>query len=104
MTSTGPYRRTTRSRLLTATRLLCAVLCLTAFSAAPARAQGFISPLIGYDFGGDARCLGIGDIINCEDTKLNIGVGFGVMGNVFGFEEELAYASNFFGSAPSYDS
>ncbi len=70
-------------------------------SATPARAQGFISPLIGYDFGGDAGCPSLS---NCQDKKMNVSVSFGAMGNVLGFEEEVAYAPNFFGDAPGFSS
>jgi hypothetical protein len=66
-----------------------------------ARAQGFISPFAGYDFGGDASCP---EVTNCEDKRLNAGVALGAMGNVFGFEEEFAYAKDFFGSAPGLSS
>jgi opacity protein-like surface antigen len=76
-------------------------LLLTIGISTPARAQGFISPLIGYDFGGDAACP---QITGCEDKRLNAGVSLGVMGSVFGFEEEFAYAKDFFGSAPSLNS
>lgn len=74
---------------------------LVAASATGARAQGFISPLIGYDFGGDASCP---QITNCEDKRLNAGVALGTMGPVFGFEEEFAYAKDFFGKAPALSS
>jgi opacity protein-like surface antigen len=79
------------------------VLCLLAFIlsagwAGTARAQGYISPLIGFNFGGDANCP---QITGCEEKRLNYGVGLGKMGNVFGFEEEFAYAKDFFGSAPT---
>jgi len=70
-------------------------------TATPARAQGFISPLIGYDFGGDAGCPSFS---NCQDKKINVSVSFGAMGNVLGFEEEVAYAPNFFGNAPGLSS
>src|SRR5712691_2710402 len=71
-------------------------------AAAPARAQeGFISPLVGFDFGGDASCPAIS---NCQDKRLNYGVGLGAIGNVFGFEEEFAYAPDFFGTAPNLKS
>jgi hypothetical protein len=70
-------------------------------TATQTRAQGFISPLIGYDFGGDAGCP---NLSNCQDTKINISVSFGAMGNVLGFEEEVAYAPNFFGDAPGLSS
>ena len=73
-------------------------IALALGSAAPAHAdtKGFISPLIGYNFGGDATCPAI---TGCEDKRLNAGVSLGVMGNIFGFEEEFAYAKDFFGSA-----
>lgn len=70
-------------------------------SAVPARAQGFISPTLGWDFGEDSKCP---EIDECEDKNLNFGVGVGTMGNVFGFELEFGYAQDFFGSAPGFDS
>jgi hypothetical protein len=73
--------------------LISALLLLAA--AAPSRAQGFISPFIGYDYGGNSGCP---DISNCEDKRTNFGVAFGTMGRAFGFEEEFADAKNFFGS------
>jgi len=63
--------------------------------------QGFISPFVGYDFGGDASCP---QIANCQDKRLNAGVALGVTGNVVGFEEEFAYAKDFFGTAPGLSS
>ena len=80
-------------------RVTCAlVLLLSAWSAA--EAQTFISPFIGYNFGGDAGCRQIAD---CEDKKSNVGVSIGSAG-IIGFEEELAYAKNFFGEAPGVSS
>jgi opacity protein-like surface antigen len=64
-------------------------------AATPSRAQGFISPLIGFDFGGNAGCP---EISNCEDKRTNLGVAFGKMGSVLGAEVEFADARNFFGS------
>lgn len=75
-------------------------LATLAFSAATTReasAQGFISPLIGYNFGGDSGCP---EIANCEDKKLNIGVAFGALGPVLGFETEIAFINDFFGVTP----
>jgi hypothetical protein len=69
--------------------------------ATPSRAQGFVSPLIGYDFGGDAGCP---QISNCQDKRTNLGVAFGSMGRILGFEEEFADAKNFFGSVPTQSS
>jgi opacity protein-like surface antigen len=88
---------------LSLTRWTTAVVLALTFLAgsAPARAQGFVSPFLGYNFGGDSGCP---NISNCQDKRLNAGVGLGVTGNVFGFEEEFAYAKNFFGDIPGLDS
>jgi opacity protein-like surface antigen len=85
-------------------RSVLAILAFTAFACAtapPARADGFISPYVGYNFGGDAGCP---HITGCEDKRLNAGVALGVLGGGFGFEEEFGYAKNFFGEAPGLDS
>jgi opacity protein-like surface antigen len=81
--------------------LVALSVTLVAASATDARAQGFISPLIGYDFGGDASCP---QISNCQDKRMNYGVALGKMGPIFGFEEEFAYAKDFFGTAPTLNS
>jgi hypothetical protein len=83
-------------------KLRIAGLCLVVLLGAPAvaRAQFFISPLIGYDFGGNAGCP---EISNCTDKKLNYGVALGG-GGLIGFEEEIAVAKNFFGDAPGLTS
>jgi opacity protein-like surface antigen len=73
----------------------------TVGTAAQGLAQGFISPLIGYDFGGDAGCPSVS---NCEDTKVNVSVSVGAMGTILGFEAEVAYAPDFFGNAPALSS
>jgi opacity protein-like surface antigen len=72
-------------------------ICFLLLSAAatPSRAQGFISPLIGYDFGGNSGCP---QISNCEDKRTNLGIAVGKMGAILGVEEEFADAKNFFGS------
>ena len=66
-----------------------------------ASAQGYVSPLIGYDFGGDSGCP---NISTCEDRNLNWGVSVGSLGNVAGSELEFAYAKNFFGEIPGVSS
>ncbi len=76
-------------------------LAITLGSAAAAHAQGFVSPLVGFDFGGDASCP---NVTGCADKKLNAGVALGTMGTIFGFEEEVAYAKDFFGTAPGLSS
>jgi opacity protein-like surface antigen len=83
--------------MLTARRLLLGALTVgvTLCAAGTARAQGFISPLVGYDFGGDATCP---NLSGCQDKKINYSVSFGALGSAFGFEEEFAYAPDFFGT------
>jgi opacity protein-like surface antigen len=78
-------------------------IALFAWMAVPvsASAQGYISPLIGYDFGGDSGCP---QITNCEDRNLNLGVAAGSLGTILGSELELAYAKNFFGDIPGVSS
>ena len=78
-----------------------AILGVLALSAGPARAQGFVSPFIGYDFGGDSGCQ---QATGCEDKDLNWGVSFGTLGSAIGFEEEFAYARDFFGKTPTQSS
>jgi opacity protein-like surface antigen len=73
----------------------------TVGTATQGQAQGFISPLIGYDFSGDAKCPSLN---NCEDKKVNVSVSLGAMGTMLGFEEEIAYAPDFFGTAPGLSS
>ena len=70
-------------------------------AATPSRAQGYISPLIGYDFGGNSGCP---QINGCEDKRTNVGVALGSMGRMMGFEEEFADAKNFFGSVGTQSS
>ena len=66
--------------------------------AVPARAQGFISPFAGYNFGGDsANCV---SLQHCEEKRLNLGVSFGTTHGIFGFEEDIGYARDFFGPTP----
>ena len=68
---------------------------------AAAHAQAFISPLVGFDFGGDSGCP---EVTACEDRNLNVGVAIGSIGSIFGAELEIGYARNFFGEMPSTES
>ena len=81
-----------------------AVLALVFFIGATSdlRAQSFISPFIGFNFGGDSGCP---ELTGCEEKRLNAGVAIGRMGSVLGFETEFGYAKNFFGdNAPAFES
>jgi opacity protein-like surface antigen len=81
-----------RHRIVVRVGLLSLLLLVAA--APVARAQGYISPFIGFNFGGDAGCE---DTTTCEDHSSNLGVAIGSSNLLFGFEEEFAYARHFFG-------
>jgi hypothetical protein len=81
---------------MTRRHVLLIGFCLLAVLLAPrqARAQGFIAPFVGFDYGGDSGCQTAG---GCEDKNSNIGVAIGKMGNAVGFETDFGFARNFFG-------
>jgi hypothetical protein len=80
-------------------RLAALLFGMVVLAASPARAEGFISPWIGFNFGGDSsHCLALN---NCEDKQNNYGVSVGAMGSIFGAEVDFGYAPDFFGKAPS---
>ncbi len=81
-------------------RFTLTVLSALTMIAAPsrARAEGFISPLIGFNFGGDSACPAVQ---GCQDKRMNYGIALGAAGSIFGFEEEFAYAKDFFGTSPA---
>ena len=91
------------TQVLTRRSVIVAVfVCATTLAtAADVRAQGYIAPFVGFDFGGDSGCP---EITGCEDKKLNYGIAFGALNNVGGFEQEIAYADNFFGETPGVSS
>lgn len=84
------------TRILSRSVLALSVIALGLVLAAPsdARAEGFISGLVGYNFGGNSGCPSVTD---CQDKHTNWGGSIGTVG-VIGFEEELAYAKDFFGT------
>jgi opacity protein-like surface antigen len=68
--------------------------------ARPALADHAITPYVGYNYGGDSsNCI---SLRNCEEKHTNLGVSFGPA-NGSGFEEDIAYAKNFFGVSPGSD-
>ena len=79
-------------------RLVAIASLLLALTSAPARADGFIVPFVGSNFGGDSgNCPSLTD---CTEKRTNFGASLGSMGSVFGFEEDISYAKNFFGDTP----
>lgn len=85
--------------------LIVPSLLLLSLAAAPdARAQTYITPSIGYDFGGDA-----GDcpspLDDCNEKRTSYGIAIGTLaGGVFGFEEDITYAPDFFGESNRFGS
>jgi hypothetical protein len=67
----------------------------------PARAQGFISPMVGANFGGISGCPAI---TGCTDQQRTISVSAGRFGSIFAAEAEAAYTPDFFGDAPELSS
>jgi len=82
--------------------LVYALLALggLALTSAPASAQGFVSPFIGFNYGGDSGCA---SATNCEDKHSNLGVSGGKLGAIGGGEFEFGYARDFFGKTPGVD-
>ena len=70
-------------------------------TAAQARAQGFISPMLGFNFGGVSGCP---QLNGCDDKQRDLSLGFGKFGTIFGAEAEIAYSPSFFGDAPGLSS
>lgn len=75
---------------------------LLAGAATPARAQAYFAPFIGYDFGGDAgNCPSV--LNDCSEKRTSYGLTFGgLTGGVFGFEEDIGYAPDFFGKSDRF--
>jgi opacity protein-like surface antigen len=69
--------------------------------AAPARADGLITPFLGFNFGGDSGYCQ--SVTNCEEKRANFGVSLATTGGLLGFEEDISFAKNFFGQAPGTD-
>ena len=76
-------------------------IVLLAAAVRPASADGFLTPYIGFNFGGDSsNCA---SLTTCEDKRTNFGVSVGSMGSALGFEEDIAFATDFFGKVPGAD-
>ncbi len=78
------------------------VLIVLTLAPAPARAQSYAAPFVGYDFGGDAgACPSL--LNDCTEKKTGYGITVGhLAGGVFGFEEDIGYAPDFFGKSASF--
>lgn len=83
-------------------RIVWFAASLLVLAAAPARAQGYFAPFVGYDFGGDAgNCPSL--LNDCREKKTSYGVTFGSLsGGVLGVEADIAYAPDFFGESDRF--
>ncbi len=89
------------ARLFNASRaIVLLALCTFLIAPAPAAAQTFISPFVGFDFGGDSGCI---TATACENRHSNLGVSVGKLWGIGGGEVELGYARNFFGDIEDAD-
>ena len=73
---------------------LAGVVAALALSVVPAHADGFVTPFLGYNFGGDSvNCV---SLTTCQEKHLNFGMSIGTAGRVAGMEEDFSFAKNFF--------
>jgi hypothetical protein len=82
-------------------RILAMALTLMSSSAVPARADGFISPFLGFGFSRDSAVCQ--SLTSCEERRNQWGVSIGTSNGDFGFEQDIAYAPDFFGRTPGAD-
>jgi len=76
-------------------RMLAAAFLLVALTPAAARADGFIIPFYGVNFGGDAG-QSLGDAVDAK--RVDWGASFAWMGGgVFGLEGDIGYSPDFYG-------
>jgi outer membrane protein with beta-barrel domain len=76
-------------------RILVLASAILAAIPGTAWSQGFVTPYIGYNYGGDSiNCIGLR---NCEEKHKNFGVSLGKTNGIFGIEQDIAYAPHFFG-------
>jgi opacity protein-like surface antigen len=83
-------------------RHLIIAAAVVAWAAAPAYADGFLAPFAGFNFGGDVAST-CKSLTSCDEKRLTWGVAFGTTHGIFGFEEDIAYAPNFFGKTAGGD-
>lgn len=81
---------------------VCGTALFLLLAAGRAQADGFITPSIGFDYGGDvgSYCASLG---NCDEKRTNWGLTMGSTSGIFGFEADFGYAPDFFGKTPGAD-
>jgi opacity protein-like surface antigen len=82
-------------------RLASLAVFFALVSASPARADGFLTPFWGFNFGDEqfADCPGL---TSCDNHRSNWGVSIGG-GRVLGFEQDFGYSKHFFGETEGGD-
>ena len=86
-------RRPRLARLLGFDRLAGMIAAL-ALSVVPAQADGFVTPFLGWNFGGNSvNCDSLGA---CQEKHTNFGMSIGTAGRVAGMEEDFSFAKNFY--------
>ena len=78
------------------TRTLSTALLICAGLATEARADGFVSPFLAVNFGGDAGGTFNNNVTDRGRTAFGGNVGF-MGGGIFGLELDVAYTKNFYG-------
>jgi hypothetical protein len=75
---------------------MAGVLAALMLSVVPAYADRFVTPFLGYNFGGDSgNCV---SLTQCQEKHVNFGLSVGSTGRAVGLEEDLSYARDFFGT------
>lgn len=55
--------------------------------------QSYVTPFLGYNFGGDSEnCI---SLRNCDDKRTNFGVSIGKTNGIFGVEQDISYIPHF---------
>src|SRR3984957_12821561 len=94
-----PDRTARRTLEIAGIARLAGVFLALVLSVVPAHAAGFITPFLGYNFGGDSvDCIGL---TSCREKRPNFGLLFDAASKVAGLEEDLSFAKNFFGPGDS---
>ena len=86
-------------------RIVIAFAVIAALAPASiASAQGYFSPFAGYDYGDSAgNCPSFFN--DCSERRTSYGIVFGgLSGGIFGFEQDISYAPNFFGESTELES
>ena len=92
--SPGGSRRSFVSNSTLEIARLAGVIAALALSAVPVSADGFVTPFLGYNFGGDS--VNCASLTTCQEKHLNFGTSFGTAGRVAGMEEDFSFAKNFY--------